>query len=346
MRLKPIALLLLALAPCLRADPLTQADRDALLEKLQKIQDSADAKVDERYRVAVAAFRAGMANDAAAKELFMKCTEKVQFEDQHRKAQDFREWKRKEEERHGDPGFARALRHQLRWLVLTLQVASSKQPATSFGPDAMRIVEDIYADADTLNGQQGVLQQGATGSVFAKAYEIGNVNVKEWPQSPLDLNGVFGKVILPPLRSPARIEALRTAWMKRIQLEGIGKEKWTRNGGGGPGEKEDTRIGTKESLRSPEYEKFLQDTYPDLLWQMEEDVYKSGDQRGAALRMFQHLEKYVTHPKAPEWGKRFKDLLETKKEGDAAPGGAFGAPAPAPAAPTAPPAPPAVAPDA
>ena len=64
----------------------------------------------------------------------------------------------------------------------------------------------------------------------------------------------------------------------------------------------------------------MTETYPEFLWAEEQDVYRAGDQRGAALRMFQHLEKYATHPKVVDWTKQFKDLLDPKPVAAPAPG--------------------------
>lgn len=332
MRGYSLLLATLLLAPLVRADTLTEADREALLERLQKIQDAADAKVDERFRIAVAAFRSAMQSDDAAVDLYVKCIEKVQFEDQNKKGQEFRDWKRDQAEHLQSVGFRRALRHQLRWLVLTLQVASSKQEASKFSSEARQIVDDIFSDIKSMEGQRSVLGQGVMSTVFARTYDLTAVKVADWPMSPVDLERLYDRVILPPYRFPEKADTLRSAWLKRIQQEGSmveylgggggngnGNGRGNGNGGGRGGEKEAPRIGTKEALRPPEYQKFLEDTYPDLLWQMEEDAYKAGDQRGAALKMFQHLEKYVTHQKAPEWSKRFRALLEPpEKEAPAA----------------------------
>ena len=79
-----IVAVMLAIAPLVHADSLTQADRDALLDKLQKIQDSTDARTDARFGVALAAFKPAAGNDQTALELYLKCIEKDQIEEQHK----------------------------------------------------------------------------------------------------------------------------------------------------------------------------------------------------------------------------------------------------------------------
>jgi len=301
----------LTLAPLLHADPLTQADREALLERLQKIQEGADKRVDERFGSAISAFRSAMASDDAALEFYLKCIEKLQFDDKNRKGQDFREWKRKQEGQLQSASFKRALRHQLRWLSLTLQVAGSREAAVKFSGEASKAVDDVFADIVSLEGQHDLLRQPVLSTVFAQVYEISNIKVPEWPLSPIELGNIYGKVILPPLRKPEKTEELRAAWTHRIQQETLVVEHWGRGGDAKPG---------KDGARSPEQEKFVTETYPEFLWMEEQDVFRAGDQRGAALKMFQHLEKYAMHPKVGDWTKQFKDLLDPKPAVTAAPG--------------------------
>jgi hypothetical protein len=304
--------LLLALSLTGQADPLTEADREMLIEKLEKIQNAADQKLDQRFHVAASAFRAAMASDEATMELYLKCVEKIEYQDEHKKQQEFREWKRKEADKLNSLAFRRALRHQLRWLVLTLQAASKGSDITELSTDAMRLTGDVVGDIRRLGGQQNVLRQNVTSSVFAEAYNLGDVVIKDWPLSPVDLNSIYDKVVLPPLRVPERVDSLRGAWMKRIQQEVAIREEWPKQEvqDTQDEEKDSKSIGTKEALRPPEVEKFLADGYPDLLWQMEVDVFKAGDQRGASLRMFQHLEKYVAHRRASQWAQQFRALLQ------------------------------------
>lgn len=311
-----LALLALALSPSSQAaDTLTEADREILIEKLKKIQDLADEKLDQRFRVAVSAFRTAMVSDEGTIDLYLKCIEKIEFQDEHKKGQDFREWKRKQDAKLGSPAFRRALRHQLRWLVLTLQVASKSTDITTFGPEASKLVDEVFDDIKSLDGQQSVMKENVTSTVFAQAYNLNDVAPKDWPTSPVNLTELYEKVILPPLRKPEKTDSLRNAWMKRIRQEVATREDWAKTdkndkGGDKKEEGENNRIGTKEALRTPETEKFLSKTYPALLWQMEVDVFKAGDQRGASMHMLQHLEKYTAHPEATDWAQEFHLLLD------------------------------------
>jgi hypothetical protein len=290
-----------------RAEILSDADRETLLENLEKLRESADSKVDARFRLALAAFREAIGSDDAAIQLYLNCMEKVNFEDQQKKSADFREWKRKEAEKLSDPGLRLALRHQLRWLVLTLQAASEKADRAKLAGDAQEIVDSIFRDPEKLKNQENLLNQSVTSSVFARAYEINSAKVDKWPLSPVQLDQVYEQILLPPYRTPSRLSELRAAWVKRIQQEGAKMEHWS---GNDKNPKEEKRIGMASAMQSPAYEKFLADTQPKLQWEMEIDLFRNGDESGAAVRMLAHLEKYLAHPAARDWGKQFETLLK------------------------------------
>lgn len=315
----PILLFCSALAfHGVHAEVLSDADRETLLENLEKLKEGAEAKMDARFRLAIAAYRNAMTSDDAAIQLYLNCMEKVTFTDQQKSAADFREWKRTEDERLSDPALRLALRHQLRWLVLTLQAASENADRNKLAVEAQNIVDTIFSDPEKLRGQERTLAQPVTGSVFAKAYDINSVKVEKWPLSPVQLEQVYTDILLPPYQRPGGTAQLRAVWMKRIQQEGAKVEHMAvekpRNGNGNGngnrnGEREEKRIGMAADMRPPEYERFLIDTVPKLQWEMEVDLFRNGDQSGAAVRMLAHLEKYISHPSAREWGEQLRGLL-------------------------------------
>lgn len=280
-----------------RSEPLSAADREALLENLEKIRETADSKIDARFRIAIAAYREAMSSGDAAFEFYLKCTEKVNFTDQDKKAADFREWKKKEDDKHSEPGFRMALLYQLRWLVLTLRASSEKTKISDLIGEAQETVDLIFRDAEKLAGQDQTLSQSVTATVFARAYDINASGKNNWPTSPVMLEQIYDTLIFPPLRNSSRIESLRAAWIKRIQQEILKNEHLS--GGGG----------RKNAPRPPDHERYMTEILPELQWQMEMDLFKSGDESGAALRMLSHIQKYLDHKSARKWGDDLKALL-------------------------------------
>ncbi|MEK7949098.1 hypothetical protein [Luteolibacter soli] len=316
--------LLLSAAPMLaHADPLSQADREALIEKLENLRENAKEKAMGRIGTAMSAYKAAMGSDEAAVEFYLKCVEKVEFEDQKKSAQDFREWKRRQEDQLKQDGLGRCLRHQLRWLVLTLEAAEAQGNLKDLAPKASAALDDIFNSPDQFGGNVGPLREPVTNTVFARAYNIGGAKVENWPLSPLEIPAIFNQVLFPPLRATGKLDALREQWQRRIRYEGVMHKEWggggrggENRGGGRPGEGrggENRGGGGHAEDHSAEYEKFVNETLPDLKWQMEEDMYKSGDQQRAAVNMLAHIENNLTHPKARDWAERFKTLIEPPK---------------------------------
>lgn len=302
----PIALVCTALAlQSARAENLSDADREALLDNLEKLREAAVSKIEGKFRVALAAYRNAMSGDDQAIELYLNCVEKVDYSDQQKKAQDFREWKRREADRLADPDFRRALRVQLAWLILTLQAAAEKPDPDKLAKDAQEIMDSIFRDPEKLATHQQLVGQPVLSTHFARAYEITRIKLEKWPLSPLQLGEIYNQIILPPLRKSTQIPALHAAWLKRIQQENIKREL-------GAGGRDSRKPGQPDAEISPEYEKFLTETVPQLQWEMELDLFNAGDESGAAVRMLAHIEKHIAHPSARQWGEQFKALLTPK----------------------------------
>jgi hypothetical protein len=286
-----------------RSEPLSAADREALIESLEELHESANARVDARFLMAINAYREAMASNEAAMDFYLKCTEKVNFENQQKKSSEFRDWKRKEADHLSDASFRLALRYQLHWLVLTLRASSEKADRKALAVDAQEIVDAVFADARKLSDQAQTLRQPVTGTVFAAAYEIGGLDKAEWTMSPVALGDIYGKVIFPPLRTPTKLEALHAAWIKRIQQEEIEVQAWSGTGKG-------RKNGQSPDPQSADAGKFATETLPQLQWQMEMDLFRTGDESGAAKRMLAHIQNHITHKSARDWSEELKSLLK------------------------------------
>jgi hypothetical protein len=288
--------------PMLWADPLTNADREELRERLKAIQEGALAHQDQRFKKAADDFRAALQSEDAALELYLKCVELADFTEQQKKGQDFRNWKRDNEERLKRPEFRQALRFQLNWLALTMRAAARPAEIHKLSPEAMEALRAIFANAKSLAGQGELLSRPVLNSVFARAYKIGDLELKSWPESPLQVAAIFEQIILPPLRRPDSIAALSSAWDARIQMELAKAEEFS--GGGN----EANGLQRRDPL-SPAGEVFRKEQMPQLLWKKQVDLFRSGDQRGAALRMLAHINDYLTNSHAPEWIEEFQGLV-------------------------------------
>lgn len=330
MRILAILMVAALTTSAARSETLSAADREALLDNLEKLRDAAVSKVDSRSHTAMRAYREAMGSDDAALELYLKSVEKVNFVEQQKKSSDFLEWKRKDDVKAqlSDPAFRVALRYQLRWLVLTLQASSDKANPRALAAEAQEIVDLLFRDAPKLAGQGKLLQTPVTSTEFAKAGEIVDLKKDKWPLSPLNLDEIYGTIVFPPLRTPERLAALRAAWIKRIQQEGIKAEAWGGSAkapaAGAKGKNDHKNSAAAEISKDLEHEKFITERQPDLQWQMEVDLFRCGDESAAAMRMLSHIEKHITHKSARKWGEEFRNLL--KPPAPAAPAAQAGTP--------------------
>lgn len=278
---------------------LSEGDRQALLERLKELQEGAGGRAEKRAGSALSAFRAAAGSDDKAHEFYLSCVEKVRFQDEKRTAQDFRDWKRRHKDREDGDGFRRVLRHQLNWLLLTIEANNAKEGSEAeLSSRAVTALDAILSDPVLEGPQFRDLEQDVTKTVFALAY--GLRGEEKWPVSPMKLEEIYRKHILPPLAEKKDVAAFRSAWIKWMSQEA--KLEELRAAAPDKGE------------RSAAFERFLVEKRPQMLWDLEKAVFEMGDQRGAALAMLGHLETYAGHKNELQWTKDFAAFLEPKTE--------------------------------
>jgi hypothetical protein len=179
---------------CTMAAPLTQADLEELRERLNNIEKAALSQQDLRYKKAMDDFREALRSDDAAVDLYLRCVEKVNFIEQQKKGQDFRNWKRDHEEQHKDGNFRQALRSQLLWLSLTARAAARPDEIEKLAPEANEAIKAIFAQADRLASQRDLLSRSVLESIFARAYNMDEIKIEAWPLSPLQVDAIYDRV--------------------------------------------------------------------------------------------------------------------------------------------------------
>ena len=278
---------------------LSEADRQALLDKLKEVQEGAGGRAEKRAGSALNAFRSAAGSDDRAHELYLNCVEKVRFQDEKKSAQDFREWKRRHKEREDSPGFRRVLRHQLNWLLLTIEankITDDKKGELS--ARAIAALDAILGDEELEPKEFNMLEQDVTKTVFALAYGVNSE--EKWPVSPVKLEDVYKEHILPPLEAEKEFAAYRTAWNKWILQEAKLQEAKSKS--------------PEKGERSAAFERFLVERRPQMLWDLEKAIFKMGDQKAGALAMLKHLEDFSGHQSEVQWTKDFLEFLEPKEE--------------------------------
>lgn len=295
-------------APSAEAQSMSSDQRAKLSKQLEMLINKSKATLTSRQATAYKAYKGALGSSSAALDLYLDCYEKVHFIEAGKKTSDFRDWKRAKKDELSDPGFRLALRHQLNWLVLTIEAARNEDADFSAqSATALSAINNIFDDAKKLKDQNGILKQDVLGSVFARAYGFGSYKIKDWPTTPLNIAQVFDKIIFPPLRDGKKADRLHSAWMQRISYEEQMLEYWA------PMPKSKS-VGMKKNLMPPAYYKFIETQRPNLVWAMEMDTFKAGDEYGAASRMIKQLSHNISHNNAPKWAKELNELISSDDE--------------------------------
>lgn len=282
------------------ADSLTEKDRITLLKKLEEIREKAEDTQSSQKQAALNAYQNAMGSPDAALELYAKCVRLIDFDKMQKKEADFREWKRANSEKFSEMGFKLALQLQLRWLVLCLKVADEDVEKKILTEDANSFISSMISKVEDLHGYQNILRENAVSSYFARAYDMNNLKLDKWPTSALPISAVYENCIFPSYRKSEKIKELESAWNQRIKNEAFLLDQWSKK----PGNLE------KSTDRSPEYEEFVSKTRPSLEWESYTDLFKHGNQREAAARMFNHIESNIHHTAAKEWTGKLMELLK------------------------------------
>ncbi len=295
----------------LSAEPatLSDSDRRELQDQLDEVLNVAKSTSEKRFVRAMSAFRSAIDSDSAAYELYLECYERVNFIDKQKSGQDFREWKRKHNDREDLTEFKRVLRHQLNWLLLSIEASAKPEDIYQFSDKAVKKIDTIMSELEQLKSQQKILSRSVLSSVYAKAFDINGLEADGWPLSPTDITNVYENLVMPPIRDEGNATRLRAAWIKRIKQVGQMKLEWSNT-------PESNKVGIKKETEAPDYVKWLDDGYLKLLWSMEKDCYAVGDEVTASRNMLTHVKKHIKHKLSLEWVKELEGIINSGGEAE------------------------------
>lgn len=162
-----------------------------------------------------------------------------------------------------------------------------KKPAASVASAARskREQEKQRDEKEAERQRRDFIQQVNTsvmGGVFAQAYNLQNYFSprENWPNSPMDLSGIFQGIIL-PYRHTNKPELLESAWDEYIGL-----------------------VTTVERCSTDErgYAKWLISGYKSLLWSKWRDLYEFGTHKATAIdELVKLVKENATHKDIASW---------------------------------------------
>ncbi|WP_156817200.1 hypothetical protein [Rubritalea marina] len=286
---------------------MTDAQRERLQKQLKSILEQTTEADSLKKKSAYSAYQRAMSSGAASLELYLKCVEKVDFLDAGKSSSEFREWRRANAELLGDSDFRLALRYQLRWLVLSIEANKrGEQRIHTMGEEARELVSSMLSKADDLMEHRKLLSQNVLQSYFARAYGFTEIKVKRWPTAPANVQAIYKSVILPDLVERKKVSQVRAAWTEMIKFEELRMDAWNKS--------KSSKIGMKKNMGSAALKKWRAEVYPDLVWNMEQDVLKAGGEYQAISNMITHIGNNLKHKNALKWASELDGLLNVEDE--------------------------------
>lgn len=277
--------------------PLTPSETTRLLDTVTDLQGKVK---EQRYGIhasSIQAFRAAASSTNSAYEFYLKCYKEINFTRKGARESEYLAWKKKNRDYLRSREHSEARRIQLQFLVLTLRAAqfTKKENYYSIIPELTTLIDNALSAYPHLGSSRRILHADATGSTFGRVYDLQSTlrMNRNWGRSPMDIDGIYDRTILPLYRSKERVSELSAAWDKRIAQ----------------------RISMVGALDKPDSErKFVRDTLPRMKWEKNMDLLRAGRRRTALTAMVAIVRSNVEHENIDEWLDQLEGYLSGEKD--------------------------------
>ena len=276
---------------------LTPTETIKLLEEVETIGDNLHLKRSGTHAISITAFKAGTASPTAAYEFYLDCHKLVQFDRKGLSGTDFREWKSRNVKELRSRPHAEARRLQLSFLVLTLRAAQIKEAEDRYGMGAelLALADKCIEHYGEAGRHRRIMHEGAVGSMYGQAYDLASTlqGFGDWPGAPLDLEGIYENVVLPPFRTPEKADELGAIWDRRMQQH----------------------VRMVAALENPEREaEFQKVELPRYRWQKHVDLIRAGQSKSSVRLMVEMIQLHLDHPDVDEWLSALQGYLSGELE--------------------------------
>lgn len=302
---------------------LTPVQTAAIMKQLEAIEAQIGQSRSSILSTALTKFRAAMGRQSDALALYMDCYKLENFERKDLKQTDFMDWRDRNEARLKDDDFTKGLMLQLEYLVLTIQAQDIEEQAkmaplvTALQAFLTKAIGAVQATTKHTasgaveakdsgpkgpNGRKGgggggggsplagMLRQSVKGSEFSKAYQLeDHLNGKEWEYAPLDVGGIYSKVIFPYYLSE-KPDELPAQWDARINAELTLR---------------------KSALSETEFNLYYKETFPRLQWA--KNTYLLGadvNAINALAEMLKVIRENPNHSDAVGWLEEIREAVK------------------------------------
>lgn len=289
-------------APARGEDPLKREDLEKMLEQLEVLRKSLNAKHARENAGALKAFASAAQSPVSAGQFYMDCLKKTRFVDAGKRTSVWREYRDRREDEFDSLYFRQAQQLKLKYLVLTIK-AGQEEDRTVLVPALISLLDEV----SKLDGRAHDAVEGSVdGSIYVEAYAIENsINPGSWAMDLSNIPAVYETNIFPLYRkdkNPLLVSAWQsclsqtTDFMRAKDVEFKRQErearKEERQNGGGP---------VTSQVKENPYDIFQREELPEIKWAMCLDLNKHGFQDQALVHMFEVIGEHKDYPEMATW---------------------------------------------
>jgi predicted Zn-dependent protease len=288
-----------AVLPALHAQDAPPVNADELLQSLEKLRSTQESTLQTSFSRIIQTFRQGASSPTAAWELYQEAVKATRFTGLTRDNSQFRDWKKREEDKLDDPNFRKAIQVHLLYLAISLQHAGGAELKDTVAALAQYASSYPRIEMDSRNREMAaLLNEPITSGVFVRrnGLELYLTRLKDWEMVPSNVDGMFEKVVLPYWREQKDPKAV-AYWEERINREA-------------------ERVKGADLVFPREH--FENVRRPVLLWNRAQEMVKVGMPNRAAVEMYNVLKNYPSHPNFSSWADELKNLLKPAPSENAA----------------------------
>lgn len=294
---------------------ITAEEIAGLLRQLRSMREGLDVEERRTVMEALKVLAPASASPTEAVSLWSGAVRTLEFERQNKRSADFDEWRKKNDDKLHDAGFAAALRLQCRYLKLCLE-ADTPEKAGRAGAAIVALMEESIKAMPQCGQYASLLREDVFSSPVAKKLGVDKQCPEGWARTPLSIDAHFGRFLKAAVvKNPADVPALWESRMKleRAQVEAqdqYARVQRRRKNTDSPMGRRANAPKEKDDADTKAVDTFEKDRMPVLLWAMGEDFYKAGLRRRGIETLFGVLRKYPKHTSHSGWVDRITAIAE------------------------------------
>jgi len=321
---KLLPLFFAAAAAAQDAPPLDPAK---LIEALKAIKDQQAQNSQSARQALLKSAQSAASSGPAAAAAWVEAVRLTQFEGAEKEGAQFRDWKEKEGALFSEKEVQNAAQLYFRWLAITTQRALGT-PTKELLPSIVAYGRDLMADAASLESQiehadkekdratqrpgaarnqraitetdrikrvhNQILRRPLPGSPPVQALRADEViRADGWEMTPGEVDGIYGKIVLPELRK-TRDPRVLEYWDMKIKMEG-------------------DAVKDKPAF---DQDKFTRERRGELLWNRALEFNELGLRNRCINELFAVLRAYPQHPQFSGWVEALEKIIAPPSAAD------------------------------